>query len=441
MEAIIEKIENSEAFIEITIDAEKLEKGKQKAYHKVVKKVSVPGFRKGKVPRHILESYYGKEILMEDALDFIVPDAYDEAVKQLDITPISQPEFDFKDYDTGEGFKISVKVAVKPEVKLGMLEGLEIEVPRLEVMPSDIELRIEQIRNRYAEIVEKQEPAEKGDILSIDFEGFLNDEPFAGGKGENYSLELGSNSFIPGFEDQLIGVKAGEEREVKVTFPEDYNSEELAGQDAVFKVIVHKIETKKIRPLDDDFIQEVSEFETVEAFKDDIRINLEKMYDNQKQEAIKSQAVAKAVEGCEILVPQAAILSQAQGMLQKLEQSMMSQGLTLEQYFQYTNSNEEQFLQQVWPEAERGAKTNFVLEKIAEEKGFTVSDEELENHLSEIGKEMDITSEDIKKRFEHILEQIRFTLVIDKAVDYLTRNAMVKEIELKPGTEAEEPSA
>jgi trigger factor len=430
VEAKLEKIENSEAYIEIEVDAEKFEEGLEKAYRKVVKQVSIPGFRKGRTPRPLLEAHYGKEILYQDALEVIVPDAYEEALKQLDIEALAQPEFDIDEIEDGQPFNFKARVAVKPEFELGNVEGLEISIPSFQVTDEDVDHKLEDIRSRYAELTEKtEEPAEIGDTVEIDFEGFVDGEAFPGGQGSDYPLELGSHTFIPGFEEQLMGSKLGEEKEVKVTFPAEYHAEDLAGKDAVFKVKVKKIESKKLRELDDAFVQEVSEFETLAELRDDIRTSLEKTSDARKQEVIKQEAIKQALSNCEIPVADALVNQQLESMLQQFGQRMASQGLTLEQYFQFTGSNPEAFYNELRPEAERIVKTNFLLEKIVEEKGFSISDEELNKQIEDVAKDMGADLETAKATLGELRGNIEKGMKIDKAVQYLVDNAVISEKE------------
>lgn len=430
MEAKLEKIENSEAYIEIEVDADKFEEGLEKAYRKVVKQVSIPGFRKGRAPRPLLEAHYGKEVLYQDALEVIVPDAYEEALKQLNIEALAQPEFDIDEIEDDKPFIFKARVAVKPEFELGKLEGLEISIPRFQVTDEDVNNKLEDIRARYTELIEKtEEPAAIGDTVEIDFEGFIDGEAFSGGKGTDYPLELGSDTFIPGFEEQLVGIKLGEEKDVKVTFPEAYHAEDLAGKDAVFKVNVKKIETKKLRELDDAFVQEVSEFETLAELRDDIRTSLEKMSNARKQEAIKQEAVNLALSTCEIPVADAVVNKQLERMLDQFGQRMASQGLSLEQYFQFTGSNPEAFYSELRPEAERIVKTNFMLEKIVEEKGFTISDEELNKQIEDVAKDMGADLETAKATLGELKDNIEQGMKIDKAVQYLVDNAIISEKE------------
>lgn len=430
MEAKLEKIENSEAYIEVEVDAEKLETGLEKAYRKVAKQVSIPGFRKGKVPRPLLEAHFGKEILYQDALEYIIPEAYQEAVEKLNIEPIAQPEFDISEIEAGKALKFSAKVPLKPEVKLGNLEGLEIKIPKIEVTEKDVDNRLEEMRIRYAElIVKEEEPAELKDVLTINFEGFIDGEPFEGGKGEDYQLELGSSTFIPGFEEQLVGVRAGESKEVNVTFPESYGAEDLAGKEAVFKVEVKKIETKKPRELNDEFAQEVSQFDSLAELREDIEKALNEMVEFRKQEIIKGEILAEILNKCEVTVPEAIVNAQIQKMLQGFEQRLASQGLTLENYLQYTNSTEEDLKNDIKADAERMVKGDFILEKVIEEKGIEVSDEELDKKVEELGRTMGLDLDQAREKLIYMMDEIRFNLKMDKAVQYLIDNASIKEME------------
>jgi len=437
VEAKLEKIENSEAYIGIEVDAQMFEEGMEKAYRKVVKQITIPGFRKGRVPRPLLEAHYGKEILYQDALEAIIPEAYEEALEKLDIKPLAQPKFDIEEIEAGKPLKFQARVAVKPEFELGQIEGLEISIPRFEVTEEDVNNKLEELRSRYAELVEKtEEPAAKGDNVEIDFEGFIDGETFPGGKGTNYPLELGSNTFIPGFEDQLIGMRVGEEKDVQVTFPEDYHAQELAGKDAVFKVKVNKIETKKLRELDDDFVQEVSNFDNVKELTDDIRNNLQKSAEARKQDLIKRMLIDKALANCEIVVADSVIEEQIYHMAGDFEQRIAMQGLSLDQYFRYTGTTMEDLHQQLRPDAEKIVKNNFLLEKIVEEKGITVSDEELNKKIEEVASNMGIDIDKAKESLAKIRDNLESGMKMDKAVQYLVDHAVITEIEEENNKEA-----
>jgi trigger factor len=436
MEARLEKIEHSEAYIAVEVDAEQLEEGLQKAYLKVVKEVSLPGFRKGRVPRQLLEARFGTEILYQDAIEYIVPLAYEEAVKQLEIVPIAQPTFDIDEINVGEAFTFKARIPVKPEVILGDLEGIEISVPAFEVTDQDVENRINDMQTRYAQLVVKadDEAAVNGDTVYHDFEGFIDGVPFAGGKGENYPLELGSNTFIPGYEEQVVGVKTGEEKDVTVKFPEDYQSEELAGKEAVFKIKVNKIETKQIRDLDDSFVQEVSEFETVEELRGSIKQNLLEQAEGRKRDLMRQELLNQALQRCEIPVAEAVVKEHADIMLRQFEYRMNSQGLDLNQYLQITGSSIDKLRESLYPEAETKVKYDFLLEKLVEEKGIEVSDEEINKHIEEVANNTGLSIEDARERLEEIMEGVTMQLKVDKAIDYLLDKAII--IETTPETEA-----
>lgn len=431
MEARLEKIESGEAYIEIVVDAERLEEGLQTAYRKVVKQVSIPGFRKGRVPRELLEAHFGKEILYQDALEAIIPDAYEFALAELDIAPIAQPDFDFSEMDemeAGQPFTFSAKVAVKPDFELPDLTGLEISTPIFAVKEEDVAKRLEDMQNRYSQLVEKtDEPAATGDTAEIDFEGFVDGVAFPGGKGENYPLELGSGTFIPGFEEQVVGLKVGEEADVKVTFPETYHAEDLAGKEAVFKIKVNKIETHQQRPLDDEFAQEVSSFDTLDDLKADINNSLVQMIDNQKKDYLRQQVLDKAMERTDIPVPDSVVKAQLEVMLEQMAQRLKSQGLSLEMYFQYTQSNVEEFNQEMWPEALRIAKVNFLLEKLIEDQGIEISEEEIDQKIEEASSGLGVDPAKVKETLNSMRDSMAYGLKTDKAVAYLLDNAHITE--------------
>jgi len=441
MGAVLEKIENSEAYIAIEVEPAKFEEGLEYAYRKVVKQVSIPGFRRGRVPRPLLEAHFGKEVLYQDALEYVVPTAYEEAINELNIEPIAQPDFDVEEIDEGQPVQVKVRVAVKPDVQLGEIEGLKVRIPRMEITDQDVERRLQDIRSRYAQLEEKtDEPAEQGDVVTIDFAGYIDDQLFEGGSGEDYSLEIGSNTFIPGFEDQLIGLKVDEEKDVKVIFPEEYHAEDLAGREAVFKVKVKGIETRKLRELDDEFAQEVSQFDTMEEFRQDLRTNLEQMLESRKKELIKQEVLDRALEASEIPLAEAVILGQVEAMMEQFGQRLASQGLTLEQYFEFTGSSWEDLQSDMRPEAERTAKINFLLEKIVEEKGIEVTDEEMNKQIEEAAKGMGVDPEQAKQNLAGIMDRLEFSVKMDKAVQYLIDHAQIEEFETETNEEEDETS-
>lgn len=442
MEARLEKIEHSEAYITVEVDAERLEAGLQQAYHKVVKEVTLPGFRKGRIPRQLLEARFGPEILYQDAVELIVPLAYEQAVKELDITPIAQPSFEVGEITSGQPFTFQARIPVRPDVVLGELEGMEITVPVFEVTDQDVEKRIDDMRGRYAELVVKaaDEPAVNGDTVYHDFEGFIDGVPFEGGKGENYPLELGTNTFIPGYEEQLAGVKTGEEKDVIVSFPENYQSDELAGQEAVFKIKVNKIETKQPRELDDAFVQEISEFETVAELRNGVRENLLSQMEARRLDIMRQEIIKEALQRCEIEVAEAVIKEHAEMMLKQFEYRMASQGLDLNQYMQFTGSSIEKLLESLYPEAENKVKSDFLLEKLVQEKGIEVSDEEIEKHIEEVAKSTGLSIEDARERLDEMMEGVTMQLKVDKAIDYLLDKAVVTEKKAENEASAAESS-
>jgi len=430
MDARLEKIEKSEAYFEIEVDAETLEVGLEKAFRKVVKQVNVPGFRKGKVPRDLLEAHFGKEILYEDAMEFVVPDAYDQAIIDLKIEAIAQPEFDIGEIKPGQPLTVKVKVAVKPEIQLGQLEGLEISVPVVEVSEADVDRKLEDMRAHYAQLVAKTDaPSELGDTVTIDFVGSIGDVPFDGGAGEDYPLELGSNTFIPGFEEQLVGLKVGDIIDVKVSFPEAYHAEDLAGQEAVFNTTIIKIEHRELRTLDDEFAQEVSNFETIEELRNDVRENLIKTSEYQQIGAKKKAVLTKALETCNIDIAPAVAEAQFHTLLSQFEQRIEAQGISLDQYFEMTKSNLNEFKQDMLPEAERNAKTNFMLEKIIEEKGFELTDEEVDKEIEQIAAQMGVDLDQARQNLEGVIDKVRYNMKVDKAIQYLLDNAVITEKE------------
>ncbi len=438
MEARLEKIEHSEAYIAVEVDAQRVEEGLQQAYHKVVKEVSLPGFRKGRVPRQLLEARFGPEILYQDAIEFIVPLAYEQAVKELEITPIAQPSLEVGEMQSGQAFTFQARIPIKPEVVLGEMEGLEISVPVMEVTDEDVERKIDEMRARYAELVVKaeDEPAVNGDTVFHDFEGFVDGVPFEGGKAENYPLELGSNTFIPGYEEQVVGVKTGEEKDVTVTFPESYQSEELAGKEAVFKIKVNKIETKKPRELDAMFVQEVSEFETVDELIEGIRKNLTGQMEARRRDIMRQEVIKEALKRCEMEIAEAVVKEHAEFMLKQLEYRMASQGMELQQYMQYTGGSIEQLLESLYPEAENKVRSDFFLEKLVEEKGIEVSDEEINKHIEDVAQNTGLSIEDAREQLQEMMAAVTMQLKIDKAIDYLIEKAVVTEKQAEAENEA-----
>lgn len=428
-----EKIEKNRGVLTVEVESERFLQALDKAFKKVAPNVIVPGFRKGKVPRAIFEKRFGVESLYQDAIDILLPEAYMEAVKEADITPVDQPEINIEQIGKGEPFKFTATVDVKPEVELGEYKGIEVQDQEVKVTAEDVEEELKRMQERHAELVvlEEGEAAQEGDTAIIDFEGFKDGEAFEGGKGENYSLVLGSNTFIPGFEDQVIGMKKGEEKEINVTFPEDYHSEELAGQPAVFKVKVNDIKRKVLPELDDEFAKDVSEFETLEELKKDIEETLLKRREEEKQRYVENTVVEKAAEAAQVDIPQGMIRTEVDNMLRDFELRIRQQGLTLDLYYQFTGQNEEALREQMRPDAEKRVRNFLVLEAIAKAENLTVSDEEFEEELKKLAELYQRPVDELRDIFtvNGYLEDLRTDLLTRKSVQFLVDNSkLVNEV-------------
>ena len=379
MTAKFEKVETNKVVLTFEISQEDIKKGLDQAFNRVKKNVNVPGFRKGKVSRQVFEKMYGEEALYQDALNILLPDAYDNAVEETGIFPVTQPTIDIESIEKGKPWVIKAEVIVKPEVKLGEYKGLTVEKQDRTVSEQDVEDRLLQEQARAAELVVKEDAAELGDTVVIDFEGFLGDEAFEGGKGENHSLELGSGSFIPGFEDQLVGAKEGDEVEVKVTFPEEYHAENLKGQEAVFKVKVHEVKTKELPELTDEFAKDVDDsVETLAELKEKIRTELEKEKNAAADEAVADEALRKAVENAEIVdLPHEMVHDEVHRQMEHYLNDMRRNGISPEMYYQITGTTEADLHKMMEKDADVRTKTNLVLEQIVKEEGIEATDEDV----------------------------------------------------------------
>ncbi len=423
MTAKWEKLEGSRGVLTVEVSAEKVSKGLDTAFQKVVKKVSVPGFRKGKVPRSLFEKRFGVESLYQDALDILLPDAYGNAIDETGIEPVDRPEIDIEQMEKGKDLIFKATVTVKPEVTLGEYKGLEIEELDTTVTDEDVQNELETLQNRQAELVVKEEgTAENGDTVVIDFNGFVDGEEFEGGKAENYSLEIGSNSFIPGFEEQLIGVKAGESKDVEVTFPEEYHAAELAGKPATFKVTVHEIKAKELPELDDEFAKDVDEeVETLEALKEKIRTRLEDSKKHEAEHHLRDSLVEKAADNAQVEIPEVMVENEVNRMLQEFEQRLQMQGMNLELYFQFSGQDESALREQMKEEAEKRVKNNLTLEAIAKAENLEVTDEEVNEELEKMSGMYNMSTNDIKAALGGV-EGIKADLKLQKAVDFLIEN-------------------
>ncbi len=423
-----EQVEKNLVKVVFEVSADDFEAAIKKVYAKNAKKYSVPGFRKGKVPRAVIEKYYTEAVFYDDAINLVLPEAYEAAIKEADLEPVARPELDVEEIKSGEPVVFTALVTTKPDVELGEYKGIKIEKIEHTVSDEDVDKEIESVQKRNARLIPVEDrAAENGDIAVIDFEGFTGGVAFAGGKGEGYELELGSGSFIPGFEDQLVGKNAGDDVEVNVTFPTEYHSDELAGKDAMFKVKIHELKMKELPELDDDFASEVSEFETFEEYKKSIRERLEKEAENKTKTETENAIIAKACDNAKVDIPKAMVDAQIDSMVQDFAQRLQYQGMSLEMYMQYTGSTPEAFREGFREQAEKQTKTMLVLEAIYKTENVDVTDEEVNDKIAEMAKmynmELDKLNELISDAEK---ESIRDDVKMSKTVDLLVNNAKIK---------------
>ncbi|AEP91818.1 MULTISPECIES: trigger factor [Bacillus] len=418
-----EKQEGNEGVLTVEVDAETFKTALDDAFKKVVKQVSIPGFRKGKIPRGLFEQRFGVEALYQDALDILLPVEYPKAVEEAGIEPVDRPEIDVEKIEKGESLIFTAKVTVKPEVKLGEYKGLGIEKDDTTVTDEDVQNELKALQERQAELVVKEEGAvEEGNTVVLDFEGFVDGEAFEGGKAENYSLEVGSGSFIPGFEDQLVGLEAGAEKDVEVTFPEEYHAEELAGKPAVFKVKIHEIKAKELPELDDEFAKDIDEeVETLAELTEKTKKRLEEAKENEADAKLREELVLKASENAEIDVPQAMVDTELDRMLKEFEQRLQMQGMNLELYTQFSGQDEAALKEQMKEDAEKRVKSNLTLEAIAKAENLEVSDEEVDAELTKMAEAYNMPVENIKQAIGST-DAMKEDLKVRKAIDFLVEN-------------------
>ena len=433
MNVQVENLEKNMAKLTITVDAAELEKAITKAYNKQKNSISVPGFRKGKVPQNMVEKMYGAEIFYEDAANIIMQDTYPQAYDESKLDIVSQPKIDITQLEKGKDFIYTAEVAVKPELKLGKYKGVSVTKIDSKVTATEVNNTIKAELERAARTVTKTGKAAKGDTAVIDFEGFIDGVAFEGGKGENYDLELGSGSFIPGFEDQLIGHKAGEDVDVEVTFPENYQAEDLAGKPAVFKCHIHEVKGKDIPKLDDEYVADTTEFETVEEYKASVKERLENNKKAEGRRAQEDEAIAKIVEDSEMEIPDAMLDYQVENMINDFANNMAQQGLSLQQYMQFTGMTMDSFREQVRPDALSRTQSSLVLEAIAKAENIEVADADVDAKLEEMSKQYGMELDQIKNLVgESEKESMKKDIAIEKAIELIMDN--VKESARKKAT-------
>lgn len=417
-----EKAEKNMVSFEFSASAEEFAAAVEKAYRKNVGKINIQGFRKGKAPRAIIERYYGKEIFYEDAVNIVLPDAYDKAIEEQNIEAVAQPEIDVKEISAETGVVFTAKVAVKPEFELGQYKGVKVKKVTHKTTEKEINAEIERIRERNARLITVEDrAAEKNDTVVIDYEGFVDGVAFDGGKAEGHELKLGSGQFIPGFEDQLIGAKTGDDVTVKVTFPTEYHAEDLKGKDAEFKVKVHAIKAQELPELDDEFAKDVSEFDTFEEFKADITKKLKENNKNRSKQEFENNVLEAVANGTEIDIPQAMIDTNVENSIRDFAMQMQYQGIELKQYMQMTGMTIDTLKEQFLPEAEKKVKMSLILEKVAKVENIEVSDEEVEAEYKNIADANKMQLEDVKKYLK--AEDLKENKLVEKTVTFLVENA------------------
>ncbi len=428
MSLTVEKLEKNMAKLTVTVPAEKFLKAMTQAYNQQKNKISVPGFRKGKVPQVYLEKMYGPEIFYEDAANICIQDAYPDAVDESDLDIVSRPEIDAEQMEKGKDFIFTATVATKPEVTLGMYKGIEVEKIEVAVTDDEVqeELKRAQMQNRRSFDVTDR-PAALGDTVTIDFDGYVDGQPFEGGKGDNYPLELGSHSFIDNFEDQLVGKSIGDDVEVNVTFPEDYQAEDLAGKPALFKVKLHAIQANELPELNDEFASEVSEFDTLDEYKADVREKLQRDKQKEADRTRENAVVDGIIDNAEMDIPEPMIENTKEQMYNEFAQSIGYQGLSIQQYFQFTGLDHDRFLESMTPEAEHRIKSRLVLEAVVKAENIQVSEEELKEELEKMANMYQMDADKLSEMIgEKEKEAIKMDIAVQKAVDFVVEASVEK---------------
>lgn len=426
MNSVLEKKENNKAVFSIEISEDKFEKAIQKAYFKNRNRFSVPGFRKGKVPRKIIEMNYGEGIFYEEALNTLLPEAYDKAVEDLELEPVDTPEVDIEQLEKGKPIIIKIEVTIKPEIKLGDYKSIEIEKIEYNVTDEDVDKELKAIQEMNGRIIDAghRETKEK-DILTIDYEGYVDGEQFEGGTAEDQKIEIGTGKFIPGFEEQLVGKKKGDKVDVKVVFPEDYFEESLKGKEALFKVTIKEIKEKELPILDDEFAKDVSEFDTLEEYKESIREKLKKEAKDREQIEIENKVIEKVIELSEMNIPEVMIDNQVQNEVGQFEYRLRMQGLDIKQYLELTNTTIEDFKEQIRPLADKKVRADLVLEEIGKVEELEITDKDIDGELERLA--IEYNQEDIEKFKEDMkkgdLGYLKSGIMRDKTIELLVKNS------------------
>ncbi len=421
----VEKTEKNVVEFEFSVSGDEFKAAIEKAYKKNVGQIAIPGFRKGKAPRQIIEKYYGSEIFYEDAVNIVLPDAYDKAIEEQNIEAVAQPEIDVKSISKEDGVVFTAKVTVKPEFELGQYKGVETKKITHRTTEKEINAEIEKVRERNARLVSVEDrAAELNDTVTIDFEGFCDGVAFDGGKGENFDLKLGSGQFIHGFEEQLVGKNIGEDVEVNVTFPKEYHSEDLKGKDAMFKVKINAIKTQELPELDDEFAKDISEFDTFEEYKADVTKRLKEQNKDRAKKELEDKILEIICDNTEIDIPEAMFETAVENQIRDFAMQLSYQGISIEQYAQYTGQTLDAMKEQLRPGAEKQVKTSLVLEKIAKAENIEVTDKEIDAELEKMAEQSKMTVEDVKKYVS--VENIKDSKKVEKTVDFLVKNASLK---------------
>ena len=422
----VEKPEKNVASFEFTVSADEFEKAVEKAYRKNVGKINIQGFRRGKAPRMIIEKYYGKEIFYEDAINIVLPDAYDKAVEENGIHPVAQPEIDIKgEIVKGDDITFTAKVTVKPEFELGTYKGIQADKVTHRTLKKDVDAEIEKLRERNSRMVPVEDrTVQKDDIANIDFEGFSDGKAFDGGKGENFDLTIGSGQFIPGFEDQLIGANIGDEVTVNVKFPDEYHAEELKGKDAMFKVKINGIKVKELPALDDEFAKDVSEFDTLEELQKSTKEKLSAANKEKAQHETEENVINAVCDATEIDIPQEMIDTQIQNMIRDFDMQMRYQGMDLQQYMKYTGTTADMLKEQFKDDAAKRVKTSLILEKVCEVEGIDATDKDVEKEYQKTVESSGMKLEDVKKYISE--SDIKDRIKAEKTIKFLVDNANFK---------------